>query len=133
MTSFADWLIVTDSDFQNGGPLAHAASQPHHAGKTYLVQDDSYTCYHSVSVGHFPLKGHKLWACFPEGQQDPSSRLAVSPRSSPPTDAKTLRDGDVAPTKMSLLSLTIGRLLPSIKPEVFEDGSRVTVNPNDAE
>lgn len=40
------------------------------------------------------------------------------PRPSPPTDAKTLRDGGTAPTKMSLLSLTNGRLFPSRKPEV---------------
>lgn len=55
------------------------------------------------------------------------------PRSSPPTDAKTLGDGGVGPTKMSLLSLTNGRLLPSRKPEVIEEGSGVTANPNDAE
>lgn len=63
----------------------------------------------------------------------PFPPLGCVPCSSPPTDAKTLRDGGVAPTKMSLLSLTNGRLLPSRKPEVFEEGSRVTVNPNDAE
>lgn len=63
----------------------------------------------------------------------PGCAAAPPPRSSPPTDAKTLRDGGMTPTKMYLLSLTNGRFLPSRKPEVFEEGGGVTANPNDAE
>lgn len=58
--------------------------------------------------------------------------LGYVPHSSPPADAKTLRDGGPYPRR-SLLSLANGRLLPSRKPEVFKEGNGLTVNPDDAE
>lgn len=78
----------------------------------------------------FPMKGHKLWACFAEDSSILSScGLAVAPI--PHLQQRHL--GVVAPApRWSLLSLTNGRLLPSRKPGVFKEGNRHTVNPNDA-